>query len=173
MEKEKDQQEHGGVDQSIPVGKGTIVAVVVLAVCLGLSAVFMKLNLTMWIMWVPMAAFSVLGSTKNLKDIAACWISAAFAAGLAFLLKSGVGGTPVVAIGFIILILFIIGMVTKKVKIICNSYTGVFLACCTADGLTLDPVKLALSIAAGFLIFGMVPYAFGKLSARKAVAAGQ
>jgi len=152
---------------SISLGKGAIVAIVVLAVCLGLSAIFMKFDLNMWLMWLPMAACSVLGSTKTIKDVGTCWISVLFAAVLAFLLKSGVGGTPVVAVGFVILFLFVVGMVTKKCTLVCNNYTGIFLAAFTFDGLVYEPLKMAISILVGFLVFGMVPFAFGQLMAKK------
>jgi hypothetical protein len=135
----------------------------------GVSIIVMKLGLCMWVVWLGMVAWCMAGGMKaEIGEVSKCWGCGAFGVFMGYMLTQGVGGTAGITIAFVILLLFIFGMVSGRWKTFpCNNYTAVFLTVTTAQGILLDPKQLVLSFLFGYAVFGLIPVAFSAMGKKK------
>lgn len=151
--------------EKMPVKKAIPMVILALVMVLGVSAILVALNLCIWVVWLGMATWASFGMSLDMKDILKAWISGAYGLTLGYLLTSG--NQVMLIIGAVLVLIFVFGMVSGRFGIICNNYTAIFLTCCTAAGIVLEPVQLVKSIAFGFAIFGLLPWGVTTLMKKK------
>ena len=154
----------------MPVKQGAVMVVVALVMVVAVTALATVLGCAIWIVWLGMCLWCGLGGMKvELTEVVRAWTGGAFGIGLGFLLTHGSTelGTWALGLAAVILVLFIFGMVTHRWAWFSNNYTACFLTVCTAQGFPLDLGQAALSLAFGFVVFGLVPLAATKLVAGK------
>lgn len=159
--------EMGG--QKLSVKKAIPLLIAALVMVAGVSIIVMKLGLCMWIVWLGMCVWCAVGKMKaEIREVSKCWGSGAFGVFMGYLLTQGVGGQIGTIAAFIILLIFIFGMVSGRWGAFpCNNYTAVFLTVTTAQGIVLDPKQMVLSFLFGYAIFGLLPTAFSALNKNK------
>lgn len=154
----------------MPLKQGIPITLVAVLLVVAIIAVLTVLKLTIWIVFLGMCVWAAFGMPMNIKEIVKVWASGAFGLLLGYLLTSGALGMPGTIAGFCILLVFIFGIVTHRFSFVCNNYTAIFLTCCTASGIILEPVQMAKSIVGGFILIGFLPWTISSLISKKKVA---
>lgn len=155
----------GNATEKMPVKKAIPMVILALVMVLGVSMLLVKLDLCIWVVWLGMATWDSFGMSLEMKEILKAWCSGAFGLFLGYSLTSG--NQVLLIIGVVCVLTFVFGMVSHRFGMVCNNYTALFLTCCTASGIILEPVQLAKSIVFGYLIFGLLPWGVVKLMKKK------
>lgn len=155
---------------NMSIVQGILVTIVAILLVVTITAILTALDLSMWIVFMGMCIWAAFGMSMKIKEIVKVWASGAFALLLGYLLTAGTLGTPGLIAGGIILLVFIFGMVSHRFGFLCNNYTAIFLTCCTASGIVLEPVQMAKSVVVGFLLLGVLPWAISSLISKKKAA---
>lgn len=155
----KESSEKMSLKKAIPM------VILALILVVGVSVLLIVLKLCIWVVWLSMATWASFGMSLEMKDILKAWISGAYGLALGYLLTSG--NQTMLIIGAILVLVFVFGMVSGRFGIVCNNYTAIFLTCCTASGIVLEPLQLTKSILFGFAIFGLVPWGVTSLLKKK------
>lgn len=142
--------------EKMPVKKAIPMVLLALLLVVGVSLLLVKFNLCIWVVWLGMASWASFGMSLEMKDILKAWCSGAYGLFLGYTLTSG--NQILLIVGVVGVLVFVFGMVSHRFGMICNNYTALFLTCCTASGIVLEPVRLAESIVFGYLIFGLLPW---------------
>lgn len=153
--------------EKMPVKKAIPMVVLALIMVLGVSAILIALDLCIWVVWLGMATWASFGMSLEMRDILKAWMSGAYGLALGYLLTSG--NQVMLVIGAVLVIIFIFGMVSGRFEMICNNYTAIFLTCCTAAGIVLEPIQLIKSVGVGFAIFGLLPWGVVTLMKKRKV----
>lgn len=154
-------------NEKLPLKKAIPAFIAALIFVIGVSALMMKLNLSLWVVWMGMCLWAGEGMSMDIKDIIKTWLSVGFAVTMGYCLTSGI--TPCLIVGACIVLVFIFGMVSHRFPWLSNSKTATVLTACTA-GMVLEPGNLAYSVAGGFILFGLIPFGASKLLAKKKAA---
>lgn len=155
----------GNEAERMPVKKAIPMVILALIMVLGVSLLLVKLDLCIWVVWLGMATWASFGMSLEMKDILKAWCSGAFGLFLGYALTSG--NQLLLIVGAICVLVFVFGMVSHRFGMLCNNYTALFLTCCTASGIVLEPIQLGKSIVFGYLIFGVLPWAVVTLMKKK------
>lgn len=155
--------------EKMPVKKAIPMVVLALLLVVGVSLLLVKFDLCIWVVWLGMASWASFGMSLDMKDILKAWCSGAFGLFLGYTLTCG--NQTLLIVGAIGVLVFVFGMVSHRFGMICNNYTALFLTCCTAAGIVLEPVQLAKSVVFGYLIFGLLPWGVVTLLNKKKGAA--
>ncbi len=153
----------------MPVKQGIVMEVIALVMVIGVTALATVMGCAIWIVWLGMCLWAGLGHMKvEFGEIVRAWTGGVFGIGLGYLLThSSELGSWALPVAAVILILFIFGMVTHRWGWFCNNYTACFLTVCTAEGLPISIPQVALSLAFGFVVFGLIPLAATRLMASR------
>ncbi|MGN1141965.1 MAG: hypothetical protein ACI4TF_12255 [Oliverpabstia sp.] len=155
----------GNEVEKMPVKKAIPMVILALIMVLGVSLLLVKLDLCIWVVWLGMATWASFGMSLEMKDILKAWCSGAFGLFLGYALTSG--NQLLLIVGAICVLVFVFGMVSHRFGMLCNNYTALFLTCCTASGIVLEPIQLGKSIVFGYLIFGVLPWGVVTLMKKK------
>lgn len=156
--------------EPMSVGKAIPLIIAALVLVVGVTVVAAMLGCYIWVVWLGMCLWASIGEMKiEAGEICKAWLGGAIGITMGFLLthNAELGGTPVLVVAGIIVLCFVFGMVSHRFPWFSNNYTACFLTVCTAEGLPLDPITAAKSLAFGFIVFGIVPLVAMKLLASK------